>query len=284
MIFLKELTIHDIGQAIRLSNAERWNQTNEDWKLLIQNPQNECLAAVADGNIIGTATAINYKNDIAWIGMVLVDREYRGRGVSKMLLSSLFERLRACRSVKLDATPAGQPVYQRFGFKDEYLVYRMTSDSVLGHELSFDDGIYPEPIQIDNIPEIIEFDKRVFGANREQLIRFLFKNDPGNAWVIRRNSKITGFVLGRNGSRFHQVGPLYASNMEDSKKLIAKSFAGLDGQSVVMDILEDKKELILWLNSLGFSIQRPFIRMYKNENPFLGVPENQFLICGPEFG
>ena len=79
MIFIKKLTIQDIEQAIKLSNAEKWNQTEKDWGLLIRNPQNICLAAKDGENIIGTATAINYANDVAWIGMVIVHKEYRGR-------------------------------------------------------------------------------------------------------------------------------------------------------------------------------------------------------------
>jgi GNAT superfamily N-acetyltransferase len=284
MVSLKTLTVQDIGQAIRLSNAERWNQTEKDWKLLVGNPENICLSASDGEKVIGTATAINYDNDVAWIGMMLVDREYRGRGVSKLLLSGLFEQLKSCRSLKLDATPAGQPVYQKFGFKDEYLIHRMTAPPVSLKALPFDDGHSMEQVQPNNIPEVIEYDKQVFGANRRQLIEFLIENDQENAWVIRQNGKISGLALVRKGTRFYQIGPVFASGTEDAKKLIAKSLEGLVGQPLVIDILNDKKELMDWLIILGFSQQRPFVRMYQNENPFPGMPENQFLICGPEFG
>ncbi len=282
-VFLKELTTRDTGQAIRLSDAERWNQTRKDWDLLIQNPQNVCLAAEADGKIIGTATAINYDNEVIWIGMVLVNRKYRGKGVSKMLLSGLFDALGSCRSIKLDATPAGQPVYQKFGFHSEYVIQRMTISSVSAKTLSFDDE-FLECVQSNNISEIIEYDRQVFGAYRKQLIEFLIESDPENAWMVKREGKIHGIALGRKGSRFQQIGPVLASSTEDAQKLIAKFLSGLEGQSVVVDILDDKKELMNWLIILGFSQQRHFVRMYQNENPFPGMPENQFLICGPEFG
>jgi GNAT superfamily N-acetyltransferase len=112
---LRSLLLQDINQAIRLSNAEKWNQTEQDWALLIRDPGNIALAALDGDKIIGTSTAIIYANDVAWIGMVLVDKDYRGRGVSKMLLTAIFEQLKSCRSVKLDATPAGQAVYKNNG-------------------------------------------------------------------------------------------------------------------------------------------------------------------------
>lgn len=284
MVSIKRLELQDIEQAIKLSNAEKWNQTEKDWELLIQNPQNICLAAIDGSRVIGTATAINYENDVAWIGMVLVDQEYRGRKVSKLLLSGLFEKLKSCRSLKLDATPAGQPVYQKFGFKTEYLIHRISASSILMKPLSIDNGPSPEHICIKNITEIVEFDKRVFGANRKQLIEFLINDYPDNVWMLRQEGQITGIALGRMGKRFFQVGPVLASSTKDAKKLISKSLEGFENQPVVIDILDDKKELMNWLLTIGFTKKRHFVRMYQNENTYPGIPKNQFLICGPEFG
>src|SRR5689334_22520481 len=107
-ITLRAMDLNDIPGAMRLSKVEGWNQTENDWKLLIENPDNVCLLAEVDGKIVGTTTAINYFNEEMWIGMVLVDREYRGQGISKSLLTDIFQRINFCKSIKLDATPAGQ--------------------------------------------------------------------------------------------------------------------------------------------------------------------------------
>ena len=119
----------DIAYAMNLSNAEGWNQTERDWRLFIESPQNVCLVTEYNKKIIGTTTAMNYSDQIAWIGMVLVDQEYRGQGVSKSLLTNILEKLLSCKSIKLDATPAGQQVYTKFGFRDEYPITRMVNPS-----------------------------------------------------------------------------------------------------------------------------------------------------------
>ncbi len=284
MVVLRALHLQDVRQAIKLSNAERWNQTEKDWKFLIENPWNICLAAAVGEKVIGTVTAINYEEDVGWIGMVLVDKEFRGRGVSKLLLSGIIERQLFSRSLKLDATPAGESVYQGFGFEAEYLIHRMTIASVSMQTVSFDYELLLERANLKNILEIVEYDKSVFGAPRQKLIEFLIKNHRENVWTLKKNGQITGFALGRKGARFCQIGPVVALNNEDAKKLIAKSLTGLLGQPVVVDILDDKKDLINWLSSIGFKVQRSFVRMYRNENLFPGIPVNQYLICGPEFG
>src|SRR5438067_8229734 len=111
-VTLRAMQPGDVKYGMQLSNAEGWNQTEKDWKLLIESPQNICLVAEADDKVIGTTTAINYSNEIAWIGMVLVEKAYRGMGVSKLLLTNVIKKLESCKSIKLDATQAGQKVYE----------------------------------------------------------------------------------------------------------------------------------------------------------------------------
>lgn len=279
---IKPLGIQDIEQAIKLSNAENWNQTEKDWDLLIRNPRNICMSVLDGENIIGTATAINYNDEIAWIGMVLVDRGFRGKGISKMLLNNLFEKLKSCKSVKLDATPAGQPVYKKYGFKDEFLIHRMTASCINLQPTT--ENLFLRQILVSDIEAVTRFDRKISGANRKQLIEYLVNNFSENSWMLISNGQITGIALGRKGAHFYQVGPVMALNPENAKILVLKSLEKLSGKPVVIDIPDDKKELIKWLKSIGFSTQRHFIRMYQNENLLPGIPENQFLICGPEFG
>src|ERR1700712_5262450 len=120
----------DVEGAMRLSDAAGWNQTEKDWGLLIENAENVCLLAESGDKVIGTTTAINYSNEVAWIGMVLVDKDYRGQGISKSLLTNIFKKLEDFKSIKLDATPDGQAVYKKLGFIDEYLIIRLTNRSM----------------------------------------------------------------------------------------------------------------------------------------------------------
>ena len=281
---LRPLHLSDIDGAMELSSAEGWNQTKNDWKFLIESPGNICMAAECDNKIIGTTTAINYSNQVAWIGMVLVDKEYRGHGFSKMLLRNVFAKLEFCKSLKLDATPEGRPVYKKFNFKDQYNIVRMVGVVVKDLPYVEDSGVLIETMNGNDLSEIIALDELAFGANRSVLIEFLIREFPGKGWVLKRNDRIVGIVLGRDGNKYHQVGPVVASRTTDAKILISKALTMMKNQSVVVDVLCDKEELIDWLSSLGFISQRQFIRMYQNKIYFPGVVDRQFLIGGPELG
>jgi predicted GNAT family N-acyltransferase len=283
-ITLRPMQLSDVKAGMQLSTAEGWNQTEKDWKFFVENPQNICVVAEMDNKVIGTTIAINYADQIAWIGMVLVDKNYRGKGISKMLLENVLEQLKHFKSIKLDATSAGREVYKKFGFKDEYSITRMINSSIKSFPFANDKNYLIESIQTKDINAITDFDEAVFGANRKTLIEYLTKDFSHKAWLLKRNDKLTAFALGRDGNKYHHIGPVIGETIHGAKILISKALKDLNDQQVVVDVLNDKNELINWLQSLGFIKQREFIRMYKNENPFPGLTGKYLLIGGPELG
>jgi predicted GNAT family N-acyltransferase len=282
-IVLRTIQPEDISNCKLLSDAEGWNQTEKDWKLLAGNEQNVCLLAEIEHKIIATATAMNYSGEVAWIGMVLVENSYRGKGIGKMILSNLLNELRSFKSVKLDATPAGQPLYEKLGFKNEYLIHRMTTLSMKNAQ-PFLSGITPKPVLTSDIEEVVAFDTSVFGTERTFLMKSLINENPENSWCIKRNGRINAFALGRQGRKYHQIGPVFANSLIEAVILISQTLLKLAGKPLMLDVPAEKVELINWLNSIGFVRQRDFVRMFLNENLCQGKPEYQFLICGPEFG
>ncbi|NOY37312.1 MAG: GNAT family N-acetyltransferase [Chlorobi bacterium] len=280
---VRAMRTDDIFAAMRLKDIEDWNQTQRDWEVFIKNNPDLCLVADLKGLVIGTATAINYSNQVSWISMVLVDKEFRGLGISKKLLARLMENLTFCRSLKLDATPAGIMVYKKMGFVAEYKIIRMIHPSL---DLKLPEKYDILPVQAGNedIDEIVKFDQRIFGADRTILIEAFIRDYPDRVWILRKHNRITGYALGRKGTKYNQTGPVYALSVKDAKALVKKSFESNVGQPVVVDIPEDKTALTEWLLSVGFTTQRSFTRMHYKENPHPGEINKQYLICGPEFG
>ena len=210
-IILRSLQQTDIEAAMKLSTDAGWNQTEKDWKFLIINPQNICLAAECNQKIIATTTAINYANQVAWISMVLVDKAYRGRGLSKLLLTTIFKKLAWFTSIKLDATSEGRPVYKKLDFKDEYVIVRMVNISMKEIVPEEDNNAcLPEPAQPKHLQDIVALDEDSFGVSRSSLIKFLVNEHAGMSWLLKQNNRITGFVTGRDGRNYHQVGPVVA--------------------------------------------------------------------------
>jgi len=124
-IIIRQMREFDIPSAMDIKNDEGWYQVEDDWKLLIRTSPEWCLVAELGAEVVGTITSINYENKIAWIGMMLVRKEYRAQGISKFLMKSVLEKLKGVEKVKLDATPAGLKVYERIGVSADCDISRL---------------------------------------------------------------------------------------------------------------------------------------------------------------
>lgn len=279
---IKDLTISDIPEAMNLVLYEGWNQTEKDWQLFLENPENVCKCALVDNKLVGTITSYNFSNQVAWISMVLVNKNFRGCGISKVLMNSVLKELTEVKSIKLDATDAGGNVYRKFGFIDEYKISRWICNSFNQKTVYVQTGV--EKTKVTDLNKIVDFDTRTFGGERKAIISSWHKYFPEKAWILKEESQIIGFSVGRQGNRFHQIGPVSAKNSGTAVKLISKCLEQLNGKPVLLDVMDDKTELAKWLEEIGFKRKRGFSRMYLKKNPFPGNTQSQFLIAGPEFG
>jgi hypothetical protein len=67
---LRRLRAEDIPDAAQLSAQAGWNQTEEDWRTLLELSPEGCLAIEVDGRLAATTTLFCYGRGLAWIGMV----------------------------------------------------------------------------------------------------------------------------------------------------------------------------------------------------------------------
>ncbi|MGH9612936.1 MAG: GNAT family N-acetyltransferase, partial [Bryobacteraceae bacterium] len=127
---IRSLTAADIPQALELSSIAGWNQTAEDWLMLINLAPESCFAFECDGEIAATTTLICYERRLAWIGMVLTRPPYRRRGFAHALVTHALETADrgGIETVKLDATDQGQPLYESLGFIAEQEVERWSGN------------------------------------------------------------------------------------------------------------------------------------------------------------
>ncbi|MBW7889460.1 MAG: GNAT family N-acetyltransferase [Chitinophagaceae bacterium] len=280
---IKSVQAADSAALYTLSAAEGWNQSEADWLFFINNAQHKAIASFEKDRIIGSTTAVCYENRLAWIGMVVVQQAYRGMGIGKSLVQHVLNQLREFPFIQLDATPMGLPLYQHLGFKEEDSIIRMVNPSVKPVETASKDSTILE-VTRENISEIVSFDEGVFGVSRHSVIRYLLESCPRISGAIVGNNQLNGFISGRPGRLFYQLGPVEANQYREAETLISYALKNLEGKSVVIDLPRDKEKMIDFLRDNGFTIQRSFSRMYYANEPLKGEKEKLFAIAGPEFG
>lgn len=272
----------DIASGLALCRSAGWNQLSRDWEIFLRlNPEGNRVCII-DDQVVGTVATMRYGDRFSWIGMVLVDPSYRRRGIGLKLLGQAQDFLNHEASVKLDATPEGKQVYRKLGFNDECELARMVSDDYYAQHLKSSPA--PAPLKHDDIGRVTLFDLEVFGADRSALLSWMLEGAPDLAFKCERGGQLMGYCFGRPGYNYTQIGPLVASSIEVAKSLVQEALQQCGGNPVIMDVPYHDPSWNRWLHTQGFTLLRPFTRMYTGNNLSPGIPENQFAILGPEFG
>jgi predicted N-acetyltransferase YhbS len=282
MIVYRNMRFEDIPAGLSLCRSAGWNQQRRDWELFLElNPEGCRVALDESGKVIGTVTTFRYQHHFTWIGMVLVNPEFRRSGIGTQLLNEALKLVPNNETVKLDATPAGREVYLKLNFVDEYAVSRMHIGS---HAVQNLPASLARPIQPSDISGILKLDREVFGADREVVLEWNIRGAPQYAFVIEDQGEIKGFCFGRHGHDFNHIGPVIATRVEIAMHLLSAALRQGEGRPTVIDVSDHTAEWSNFLSSLGFVHLRPLIRMYRGTNVYPGLPEKQFAILGPEFG
>ena len=198
------------------------------------------------------------------------------------MLTAGLELLEHVPVVRLDATPAGYPIYRARGFEEEYRLVRMergVSDQLAAAAVAGVRRMTPA-----DHAAIAAWDLDVFGASRQPLIEWLAAGARCYAWVAEDASGITGWMCGRHGFAFDHLGPIIARDHRVAGGLVAACVRASPGVPIILDAPSDAPEWLAWLEASGFHVQRPFIRMRRGSTGVIGRPHEQFAIVGPEFG
>lgn len=268
-IEIRAMTPDDIPAGLRLCRASAWNQLAEDWRWFLKPPQSGGWIAERDGDGVGTVAYLRYGSAFTWISMMLVAPRERRSGIGTRLMATAVEALGA-GCLRLDATPAGEPLYRRFGFVEECSFLRMrcasgpslrsTARSMSGSDLN----------------ALLPRDRAVFGADRSELLQSFFGRAPQSAFTLE-----DAYCFGRQGYLAAQIGPVISTYESAARELVS---AALAARSFVIDVPGKAASWIGWLESVGFVRERPFLRMCRGGGAPARDSALEFAIAGPEFG
>jgi hypothetical protein len=166
---------------------------------------------------------------------------------------------RAVTSVCLDATAAGQRVYEKLGFEPQYALTRYE-----GRPAQARTPGQVTPATAGMLSKIIEFDLQVTGTHRAKMLARLFKEAPEAAHVVREGGELKGFVTCRPGANATQIGPCLAEPAA-GRVLLQHAMGRYAGQAVFIDVPRDNAPAVETVEAAGLRVQRHFIRMVRGE-------------------
>lgn len=277
-LLIRQMTTNDLHLGLRLSRQAGWNQTESDWLRFMNMEPEGCFVAELDGCSIGTTTICIF-DDVAWIAMVLVDKDARGQGVGTKLLKHSLDHLegRQVKTVRLDATHLGRPVYEKLGFVPEYELARFEGTARRDKTAL---------AVVEAVPELfadmIEFDRQMTGTNRKKMLSRLFEEFLRDIRIITQGDTIEGFITMRPGANAIQVGPCTATT-NAGPALLSDALNRCDGKTIYIDMPTNNVPAVKIVESSGLKIQRRFIRMCRGRRIKDNI-EAIWASSGPEKG
>lgn len=273
------LGLADLADAQALVAEASWNQVAADWRMFLD--FGTAYAVREQGRVIATAAWIPY-GACAWISMVLVTAAQRRRGLATRLLHRcIADVTRAGLVPVLDATPAGAKVYVPLGFREAWGFARFASERRAIQPAQTSAAI--DPITDAVWPALCAYDAAIFGNNRSQILGRMRGRLPPADLVARRGGRIVGMLLGRDGRTASHLGPLIAEDDDVAKGLLAHALRQIGG-TVYIDIADAKPGVRAFLETSGFSVQRPFTRMLLGRDRSFDDVGRTYAVIGPEFG
>lgn len=269
------LTAQDLSSALELSTEAGWNQTLADWQRLLTLSPHSCFCLKQDGKVVSTTVATVYEKKLAWIGMVLTRKDYRGKGFASQLLKHTLNYLdeRGVECVKLDATDLGRPVYAKAGFVEERPVSRWLRRVAPISR--------PQPTaEMWMDADMRALDRRAFGVSRTALLEDLAKEE---AFSLRGQ----GYVLVRPGRSATHVGPCVAETLGAAQSLMVGVIRSHSRVNLIWDLCDEHEDAASLAMELGFVRSRKLMRMRRGGNEAsvkLATGKAIYALAGFEFG
>jgi GNAT superfamily N-acetyltransferase len=246
----------DIGFAVKLTDIERWNYLEDDFRRLISWEPEGCFIARHNNRRVGMITTTSY-DDYAFIGCLIVIAEERGHGFGELLLRHALDYFQTggIRTIELDGVFRAVPMYRRLGFRDKYLSLRFIRK---GQGPVGDLQSCPS----DMINNIIAFDSESTGLNRERIIRRYSADMPDRIHAVI-NSSISAYAIVRPRSEgLTAIGPLVADSTRTAKDLLHALISRYGSGTIAMGVPEINREAVKLALQYGFQYFPPSLRMY----------------------
>ncbi|MBD8213464.1 GNAT family N-acetyltransferase [Erwinia persicina] len=251
-----------LDAAFALTQQVKWPHRRADWQQALR--LGEGLVAVEKGEVIGTALRWRWGRDYATLGLVIVSGDQQGRGIGRDLMQQTLAKLEGSH-VRLHATEAGKPLYEKLGF--------VATGHVEQHqcrELAAVSAIACGPQQqlrsasVQDAALLTALDRQALGQHRPLLIANLL-DSAERFLVLEENGTAAGFACLRRFGHGYAIGPVIARSPGNAKLLVSQLLSGVSGQFVRIDT-DRSAGIGPWLTGLGLVEVDTPVTMYK------GVP------------
>jgi ribosomal protein S18 acetylase RimI-like enzyme len=223
------------------------------------------LVAEHGGRVAGAVFGNDYATS-AYVSLMGVDPAFQGRGIGYALMTALVAWCdeRGFRDVRLDATPAGAPLYERFGFADfdvtvvfvrERVVERAPAAHVAAAHVA---AAHVAAAQADDAETIARIDAAAFGADRTPVLEPMLA--AHRAFIA---GDADGYVVVQRTASAVIVGPWIARDAGVARDLLDTALANAGEREPTLFVPRSNGAACELVAAAGFVPQRALRHMIR---------------------
>jgi predicted GNAT family N-acyltransferase len=204
-----------------------------------------------EGKIVSSAAIIQYDNNLASIGMVIVNKNFRGLGLGKEATQKCIDFVSSDTSIMLIATEEGKPLYEKMGFRTVDCVHKYLCDNYTAVKSLNNSSVTIEDFNGINFNDILDLDKAAFGDKRSNFLHNRIKQSKQCLVVKDNKANIIGYGISILGPTNLILGPIVAPDSHTAALILDRLVSDHQGK-LRIDVPSGKEEFMLFLEQCGF--------------------------------
>ncbi len=195
VLTIREMKRAEAGRAADAVRLGGWGDRSAFFEFASRTPACSLFLIEDAGEIVATGVG-TANGPVGWIGMIWTAPAHRGRGLGGAMTERVIDDLvaRGCRTLLLDASDAGRPIYERLGFEPIGRDLRFTSpvsDTWSPHVVA-SAATRARPFRPRDLDAANDLDRLATGEDRRQLLEAAATDGLA---VDTPDSELAGFLL-----------------------------------------------------------------------------------------
>jgi ribosomal protein S18 acetylase RimI-like enzyme len=219
--------------------------------------------------------------DFTYVGPLGVHPKFQRLGIGFALMERVLEWLeaRGVICVALDASPAGQPIYEKLGF---VVCGQVNIFQRQGIQPVFQLPTEVQPLSLQNLDLVTATDKLAFGTDRSRLLQTLLDTYPKRGFISGNDhGSIKGYLIAQE----KYIGP-WVSRKQSDAELLLKAALSIDFDSGPISVIvpEENTEAEKLLRGFGFERVRVLQHMLRGTKTPAGKRASVYGQVSPSLG
>lgn len=260
----------EVRQLVAWAGEEGWNPGLRDADSFWNADPAGFLAMEEAGRMIGGGAVIRHDETFGFMGLFIVDKEFRGRKLGTQLWFSrrdrLLSRLAPGGTIGLDGVDAMVPFYEQGGFHPftRHRRFQLASSSA---NLSRSAPIVD--LRSFDLGSVADFDRHCFPARREHFLKDWIHQPGAVSLGYMKQEKLLGFGVMRPCLVGWKLGPLFAETPEVADELFQAFQLTRNQEPLFLDAPDNNPAALELCHR--YALQEVFgcVRMYHGPAPHL---------------